>query len=335
MAKTFFKIIRYLLLLGIGIFLLWLTFKGQDIEDIFQKIKHAHFGYISLSLICGFLAFYLRAVRWNMLIEPLGYTPKNSNAAYALGLGYFANLAIPRIGEITRCGALSKAEKVPFEKLIGTVITERLIDLITLVCTMMLAALFQFQLLKNFILEKIIHPVENSSAGRGENNTAILIFVFLFCLALGIFILRSKKTATLRNKIINLFKGVVDGLKSVFIMKRKSIFVLYTVIIWFLYFLAVYVCFFSMQPTSHLTVKEGLFILIAGGLGMSAPVQGGIGAYHYIVSQALLLFGVSLTDGIAFATLVHTYQTLLVIVIGIVSMFMLVRINKSKNISNA
>jgi uncharacterized protein (TIRG00374 family) len=322
--SKFLSAFKYLVLLAIAILLLWLTFRHENLLEIFDKIKHANFWFVSLSVILGFIAFVIRAYRWNMLLEPLGYNAKLINACSALALGYFANLAIPRIGEITRCGVLSKSENVPFEKLIGTVIIERVIDLIMLLFSMLLVAFLEYDLLMNFIMDKIIIPMKNKTA---ENSSAgsswILILIIVVLFAFAIIILKSKKLNPIRNKILNLINGIMEGLKTIFKIKRPGVFVFHTFFIWFLYFLATYVCFFAFSSTSQLGMKEGVFLLVAGGLGMSAPVQGGIGAYHYIVSQSLMLFNVSSADGIAFATLAHIGQTLLVILLGCISLFLI------------
>jgi len=332
-----FSAIKYLLLFAIGVLLLWLTFRHEDLHDVFVKIEHANFFFVIIAFVFGFVAFVLRAHRWNMLLKPMGFNPKLSNACYALGIGYFANLAIPRIGEITRCGVLSKSENVPFEKLIGTVIIERVIDLIMLAFSMLLVAILEFDLLKNFLIDKIISPMTDKTDANGSSHLSMWLILFLLVLIAGtVFLFKSKKAENIKIKIKKLFLGVADGLKTIFKMKNPGWFVFHTFFIWVLYFLATYVTFFSLKATSGLGLKEGIFVLVAGGLGMSAPVQGGIGAYHYIVSQSLILFNISSTDGIVYATLAHTSQTLLVVIIGIVSLFLVFRTNKAKReIKNA
>jgi len=330
--KKIFGVLQYVLLSAIGILLLWLTFRNQDLIEIFHKIRQANGFYITLSVFIGLAAFMIRAYRWNMLIEPLGYSPRLSGASYALGIGYFANLAIPRIGEITRCGVLSKSENIPVEKLLGTVITERIIDLVMLAFSMLLVAAVEFDLFSDFISKKIISPL-NESSGQGSKNHVMLIIIILSVIIAGmIWVFFSKRAINIRKKVMALMTGLSSGLLSVLKMKKKGLFIFHTFLMWFLYFLATFVCFFAFDATAHLGFKEGLFILVAGGLGMSAPVQGGIGAYHYIVSQALLLFGVSLTDGIVYATLVHTAQIFLIVVLGLISLMMIVNIRKKKNI---
>jgi uncharacterized protein (TIRG00374 family) len=288
--------------------------------------------WLGASVVIAIFAFISRGVRWIMLMEPLGYKPKLSNTMYALFLGYFANLAIPRIGEITRCGALSNVEDVPFNSLIGTVIVERVIDLIMLFLTIMLVAILEFDMLSSFLMEKIIQPL---SANLDYKNFVfltggVLIVIFLLFFIARKFLFGKSSNSPLKLKIRKFLKEITAGLQSVLKMKNTGWFIFHTFFIWFLYFLMTWVCFFCLESTSHLDTNAGLFILVVGGLGMSAPVQGGIGAYHYIVSQGLQLFDVSSTDGIVYATLVHSTQTLLVIVLGLYGMLMLAIVRKKQ-----
>lgn len=281
--------------------------------------------WLGASVVLGVLAFISRAVRWVILMEPLGYRPSVRNTLYALQLGYFANLAIPRIGEITRCGALAGVEKVPFNALIGTVIVERVIDLVMLLFSMLLVAFLEYDMLKSFLAEKVIGPM----AGKFGFLTSPWFFIgLLLVIILTVVIMRKagrerQNESALVKKIRGISREVGSGFKTILRMKNNGWFLFHTLFIWFLYFLMTWVCFFCLKSTEHLNFDAGLFVLVVGGLGMTAPVQGGIGAYHYIVSQGLQLFGISSTDGIAYATLVHTTQTLLVVALGLWAMLML------------
>lgn len=326
--KSLTNIIKYLLFFIIGFGLLWYTFRNQSLEDIYYKISHAHLGWVMLSLVISSMALISRSMRWNLLIEPLGYRPKLSSAFYSLMVGYFANLAIPRIGEISRCGALSKAEDIPFNKLIGTVIIERFSDLLMLIVSIIILAMAEYELLGGFLSEKIIDPILN-----GVQNSAVLIIVIAAVfIVIGIVIwkwLQSPSSGNLKLKIRNILFDVLEGLKSVFRMKNGYAFIGHTLFIWLMYFLMMYVSFFAMEPTSGLGIKAGLFVMVVGGIAMSAPVQGGIGTYHLLVSQGLMVYHVSAEDGIAFATLVHTWQLILLIVLGTWSLIALFRKKKS------
>ncbi len=325
MKSKLLSSLKYILLLFAGLGLLYLTFKDQNLNEIFVKLTAADPFWLVVSIVLAFAAYVSRAVRWVMLMEPLGYKPRLSMTLYALFIGYFANLAIPRIGEITRCGILANSEKVPFHSIIGTVIVERVIDLIMLMISMMLVAILEYDMLSRFLSEKVLGPM----AGKFTIFTspvfwlgmviAGVVFVWL--------IVKYGKKSEHESKVVTrlrgLFQGVASGFKTVLRMKNTGWFIFHTILIWVIYFLMTWVCFFCLDATSHLDMKAGMFVLVVGGLGMSAPVQGGIGAYHYIVSQGLQLFGVSDTDGIVYATLVHTTQTLLVVVLGLFALFMI------------
>ncbi len=318
MNKKIYSIIKYAVLLGVGAGLLFLAFKKVNINETIDKIKNADLFWVMLSVIASLIAFFSRAIRWNLLIHPLGYTPKVMNTSTALMIGYLANLAIPRLGEVTRCGTLTQSEKIPFDKLLGTVITERIIDVLSLLVCMMLVAFFEFERLKKFLNENFIDTFKNKIH-------SLINSPFLILLTLGIFFtlvyltFKSKKGKTFLNKAKVIMRGIVDGILSVRKMKKPLLFLFHTVLIWTMYFFMSYFCFFALQSTAGLDWYAGLFILVVGGLGMSAPVPGGIGAYHWAVSLGLMLFGISYDDGITFATLMHTTNTLVVIVLGALS----------------
>ncbi|MFN5324105.1 MAG: lysylphosphatidylglycerol synthase transmembrane domain-containing protein [Bacteroidota bacterium] len=321
MKKNLTAAIKYLLFFAAGCMLLWLAFRNENLSDVWGKMQVANPFWLGLSIAIAILSLISRAVRWKMLIEPLGYKPRTSRTLYALLIGYLANLAIPRIGEISRCVSLNKSEKVPFNGLIGTVIVERAIDLAMLFLCMALVAVFQFEVLYSFLMEKIISPVMSNGAD-GQSILMLLAVGLIVGIVAGFWFLKNKESR-LRKKISTIIREVGSGLGSVLRMKNNIWFLFHTVFIWVAYFFMTYTCFFCLPSTSALGVGEGLFILVVGGLGMSAPVQGGIGAYHYIVSHGLQLFGVSSTDGLVYATLVHTTQTLLMIVLGAWALLML------------
>lgn len=314
-----------MLLLLIGLGLLWLTFRNENLNEIFQKLTKADPFWLTVSLVLALGAFLSRAVRWAMLMEPLGYKPRLSNTLYALLVGYFANLAIPRIGEITRCGVLTKTEKVPFNALIGTVIVERVIDLLMLFVSMVLVAFLEYNMLRSFINEKIL--ILMGSRFIFLSNPFFWLALFVVAIVILFLFIRFKKGTQNENKLVTKIRGLLfgvgSGLRSVFRMKNNGWFLFHTILIWVIYFLMTWVCFFCLDSTSHLDMKAGLFTMVAGGIGMSMPVQGGIGAYHTIVAAGLEIFGVAPTDGKVYAVLVHTSQTLLVVVLGLFALLML------------
>lgn len=309
--------------------LLWLAFRNENLEEVWQRMKVADPFWLSLSMVIAIVALVSRAVRWKILIEPLGFQPKTSNTLYALMIGYLANLAIPRIGEVTRCVTLNKSERIPFIGLVGTVIVERAIDLLMLFACILLVAAFEFQTLSSFIDENLTGPL---LLRLGENAYLVLTFSLTMVLAMAFLVwwFLKNKESRFRIRMASILKEVISGLGTVLRMKNNGWFVFHTLLIWVCYFLMTYVCFFCLEATAHLDAMTGLFITVAGGLGMSAPVQGGIGAFHYVVSKGLQIFGVQSTDGITFATLVHSTQTLLVVVLGAWAFVMMLNQQKQK-----
>lgn len=337
MKKRIFPILRFIIFLSIGAALFYLALRGTDLDKLMTELKQANYSYVFISLIFAMIAFASRAYRWNMLIHPLGYKPKFSNTFHSLMFGYLANLALPRLGEVSRAVALNRAEKIPLDAIIGTVIAERAIDLLMLFLCIVLALVVQFDRISSFLSDNLINPMAEKISGTVHSPFFIPILIgALIILSAPVFLLRKGKfSSTLAEKAARFFKGIWQGLLTVVKLKNHSAFIFHTVLIWFLYWFVSYICFFSLEATSELDIKAGIFVLVVGGLGMTAPVQGGIGAYHWIVTQGLLMFGIEATDGLSYATIVHTSQTLLVILVGVISFLMLSVFNKKNSDANA
>ncbi len=329
MKGKIFNILKYVILLGVAAALLFFAFRGMNVKKIINDILDANMFWVSVSGLLSIIAFVVRAHRWNLLIEPMGYSPSLKNTTYSVMVGYLANYVVPRLGEVSRCGALSKAESIPFNKLLGTVIIERIIDVLSLLVCLILAAILEHKRLGNFFAENIFDPTISKVQQLG-NSPWILLMIILILISLIIAVtLLIKKTRKKGNlKITKLITGFIDGLRSVTSLKRPGLFIFQSILIWVLYYFGVYVTLFAFQFSSGLGGGGALFLLVAGGIGMSAPVQGGIGAYHLLVSQGLMLYGVSKEDGLTFATLLHSLQLFLVIILGVASFLLL--FSKSK-----
>ncbi len=243
--------------------------------------------------------------------------------------GYLANIALPRIGEITRCVALGKKEKIPVDQLIGTVVVERTIDFFSLM-TIMLAVMFTSgDQLGLFLKEFILVPVQNTMLEM-FGVTWILWAILLFLVVLSFYIAfrfrHNLRKIRFFSKMIDLAKGVLNGLKTITNLERKWEFIFHTVFIWVNYALMTWVVVFALESTSHLTFGDSLFLLVIGGLAMSAPVQSGLGVFHYTISQGLLIVkGIPLEDGLVYALLTHESQLIFVAIIGTISFFMIFR----------
>jgi uncharacterized protein (TIRG00374 family) len=330
MNSKVISVLKLLLLLAIAFGLLAFAFKGISLRSIVQEILRADVSWVLISLVPSIIALIIRSYRWNLLIEPLGYKPKLTKTFYALTIGYFANLAFPRLGEVTRCAVLSKAESVPFNMLLGTVIVERVVDLLTLIICLILAAVIELSRLGTFLVGTIIDPFIEKVKQLFNSPlllSTLAIVIIAVVIVIRYFQIKARKEKR-ESRIVHLVKGLVSGLKSISQLKRPWLFIFHSILIWLLYFFSVYLCFFALPATSGLGLSAALFLLVAGGLGMSAPVQGGIGAYHLLVSQGLMLFGVSRQDGLAFATLVHASQMVMIIILGLVSLLLLFLRNK-------
>jgi uncharacterized protein (TIRG00374 family) len=335
--KKILPALRFLFFLSIGAGLFYLALRGTDFQKLLAELRGARYGYVFISLLFAMVAFASRAYRWNMLIHPLGYKPKFSSAFHSLMFGYLANLALPRLGEVSRAVALNRAEKIPLDAIIGTVIAERAIDLLMLFLCILLALFVQFDRIYSFLNDNLVLPMMEKISGAVHSAFFIpaIIGGAIVLVASIYFLSRRKFSSNLVQKVNRFFKGIFQGLLTVIRLKSHTAFIFHTVLIWAVYWLVSYICFFSLDATSGLDMKAGVFVLVVGGLGMTAPVQGGIGAYHWIVTQGLLMFGINATDGLSYATLVHTSQTLLVILVGVISFLMLSVFNKKSLHVNA
>ncbi len=294
---------------------------------MWNDIKQANFLWVGVAIIFGIVGYMSRAIRWKYLLEPLGYTASFKNRFWAVIFGYFANLAFPRIGEVARCGVLNKNENIPVDKLLGTVIAERVIDAFMLLLLTVITFFVKIELFGTFILEKILIPTKQSAASV---NPLLLILGILIFAAIVFAFIKTRHKYSFAKKISDFFGGILQGLKSVAQMKERKKFIFHTFLIWFSYWAMSYVIVFTIPQTMHLDPADGLFLLIVGGIGMTVPVQGGLGAYHYIVSHALVIFGLDQkTDGILFATISHESQTITIILLGIISVFILLKNKKS------
>ncbi|SKB70483.1 lysylphosphatidylglycerol synthase transmembrane domain-containing protein [Daejeonella lutea] len=319
--KQLIPVIKYILLLVVGVTLLIIAFKGQDVDQLISDLKQADYKWVVASLIACFVAHILRVFRWRMMIASLGHgTPSLLNTFYAVMIGYMANVAFPRMGEVSRCGVITKTDNIPIVKLIGTVIVERIVDLLMLAIVMALGIILQFDLLSEFLYENVLVKL-NGSAG----NLTVLVFagIILVLAVFFLYLLMKKKKLGIRNRIYNFFMDVKSGILSVKDLENKGSFVLSSVLIWFLYGFSTYLCFFALDTTSGLGVLASLSVLVFSSLGMIVPVQGGIGAFHYMVSEGLLVYDIPKAEGLAYALLIHSSQTLLVLVIGAISVILL------------
>jgi len=338
LKKGIKQTIQFLIFLAAGIFLLWIAFRNVEFDRLLQGLKNADYKWVVLSLVFASLAYLSRARRWVILVHPLGYKPSFSSTFYALMTGYMANLALPRIGEITRCVALGKKEKIPVDQLIGTVVIERTVDLVALLSILAGLIIARGEQVNQFLKVSIFIPLREkvfSAFGAAWVLWVLLAVIFLISLFLLVRYRKQLRKNKLFAKFFDLARGIINGLKTITSLNHKWEFIFHTIFIWINYTLMTWVVVFAIDPTSHLTLGDGVFLLVIGGLAMSAPVQSGLGAFHYIISRGLAFVeGVKIEDGLVYAFLTHESQMLFVIIVGAISFFMIFRKNSEKSSSS-
>lgn len=328
--KKFINILKFLIFLSAGLFLFWLIYKDQDIDKLKNALDKLNYYWIALSLVLGMLSHVLRAVRWQMMVKPFGYKPRFLNSLFAVISTYFANLAVPRLGEITRPTILKKYENIPFSTSFGTIVLERMIDLLILLILTVVLVLTQTHIFVEFING---NPVVLSKIDtlKSSNLPYILSIIVLLSLILLYFLWPRIKKTKIYQKFAHLIVEFTDGIKSVSKIENKTMFFVYSLLIWLLYFLMTYLPVFAFENTENITVIGGLLFFVIGSYGMVVPVQGGIGAWHFLVAGALVVIGINDQDARAFALIVHTSQTIMIVVLGIISTALLPIVNQKKN----
>lgn len=332
MNKSTKSIVQFIVLLGIGILLVWLSFRSvwTEKEKILDSFKTANYFWVGISIAIAFLSHFLRAYRWNYLLKPAGYSVKLTNSVCAVLVGYFANYGLPRMGEITRCTLVTKYDDVPFEVALGTVITERIVDMLILIAIFFLTLFAQFSQLKDLTATYIYNPMLLKLKGITEHPTGfIILIVIVLAICVGLFLVRKKITGLLKGKTGNIIKGFGKGLSSVKDIDKKFQFIMLSIAIWASYFYSLYVCFFAFEGTSHLGQAECLVLLLFGTFGVVFS-PGGLGAYPAIITALLTYYGVEQIAAFSFPWMAWTSQFILIVALGILSLILLPIINKNK-----
>ena len=338
--KIIFKILKYIASLTFAFGIIFLLFKNQDPAQLIKEIQKVDGKWVFFSMIFGGWAYVSRGLRWIVLIDALGYKSTKLNSVSAVSIGYFTNMFIPRAGEISRCTALNQVEKIPVDKLFGTILVERVLDFVFLILLILLIFVLKFNDLLSFY--STLKAQQNPD--EGSDNSLTLLAVFLIGGIIFFLLKRFLKDSKFYEKALVFIEGLKEGFSSIKNMKRKSAFWFHSFSIWIMYFLMTYICFFSMQETSHLSVSDGLFLLVLGGIGMVVPTPGGVGSYHAIMMIGLSVLGVGtvfLGEGgdpsnpaLLFPTIVHIAQTLVAIIMGSIGLLILFLSKKKSNVTS-
>lgn len=308
MRKTIKKIVITALPIGLGVFLIWWSISSLSATDkieIQKAFQNANYYWIFLSLFFGLLSHLSRAYRWNILLAPLGYKPKFLNNVASVFAAYLINLAIPRAGEVVRATAISKYEDIPFEKAFGTIVVERIVDVIMLLLIIIIAFFYQFELLRDLVLSKIpSSPIY----------TILVGLAFVILAGLFYFLILKSKSAFF-SKIRAFGFGLLEGVKSILTMKRKAAFIVHTIFIWVMYLAMFYIVSMALPETAAIGFGAVVTGFVVGALSI-ATTNGGLGTYPLGVQQVLILYGVASNPALAFGWLMWTSQTFMVLLFG-------------------
>lgn len=331
MNKKLKNFLQFIIFLSIGVVLFWLVYRDTNFTEVWEEVKRVNYIWFIPAILVFFLSHISRAMRWMMLIEPMGYKPRFWNTLWAVLVMYFVNIGIPRMGEVARCGVVSKYDKIPVSKVLGTMITERIFDVIMLFLLILVVIVFNTGTVLEFI---------NQNPGMKENFNMLLspvTFAIIGVLAIGFFAFmyllhkgRFDNIAFLK-KIHLFFRNLLDGLLSFRSVKRKWLFLFHSVFIWLMYFAMLYLCFPAFNFSVNLTIMSAMLVFVAGSFGMMAPAPNGMGAWHFMIIQSLILLGVMQVNAAAFALIVHSLQTILIIIMGVVAFIALPMINRDSS----
>lgn len=343
--KYLVNFLKFSIFFGTGAGILYLVYRSQNkayqakcaidgipLEDcsLLQKVisdfAGANYFWVLLVLVAFTISNISRASRWVMLLRPLGYQPKLINGFLTTVLGYFANLGLPRMGEVVRAGTMARYEGIAVEKVMGTIVVDRIIDVISILIVTSLALLLQFDLIWGFVDENI------SLSERFGGTANLLLSLFgIGILGLGLlYAFRKPLSKTkLYQKVLGIALGFWDGIKTIRKLEKPWLFLLHSINIWFMYYLMTYLCFFAFEPTSHLSALAALVVFVFGGWGIVIPSPGGMGTYHYLTQTALVVYGIDSNDGFSWANIsFFSIQIGCNILIGILALVLLPIINR-------
>jgi glycosyltransferase 2 family protein len=337
MKKRLLTILQYLFFLGLGLFFVWLTVKDihhtqwLQIKDAVSRARH---WLIIPALIFLLVAHYSRALRWKILMEPMGYHPSNFNVFAAVMIGYLVNAGVPRLGEVVKCSMLARYEKVRVDRLVGTIVMERAVDVVCLLIAFACALIFEGKVINEHIFAKFTSFFQDPSGHTSIRKVLIVLGAIAVFLSVLYVVLKRFGHIDAVAKIKNVLRGILHGLGSIRVIRHKGLFLFHTVLIWSLYLAATTVGIYALQETSHLGVGGGLTTLVLGSVGMLiAP--GGIGAYAWIVAKLMGWYGLDETTiGTALGWLLWSVQTLIILIGGLI-FFALLSYHNKKHKSSA
>ena len=308
----------------------WL-FRDHSLSDFIDQLLMVDYGWILIGFLLILLGYLIRAWRWRMLLEPVGYKGSVLPLFYNVMALYLVNLVLPRAGEVYRCGLLYRTDEIPVSASLGTVVTERIVDMLMLLLVTVLAFLVEYDKL-NAYTSRIM-----SQESSGQSGPSLLLYLLItgiagFVLMIFVYFIFRRKLQhySLVTKVESFAKNLIQGIISIRSLKTPFRFVFASFALWTVYFFLTYMVMLSIPSTQDLAILAVLSVLAMGGIGMAAPVQGGIGTYHALVAGVLVLYGVSRQDGEFFAAISHSLQLVATVILGGIGMFLSLATAKKK-----
>ena len=330
MHKRLFSILQFCIFFGLGIFLVWWSINKMDDkswEDCKTAMKSARYLLLIPVFLIMLLSHISRAIRWKILMAPMGYNPRLINTFCAVMVGYLANLAFPRLGEVLKCTILGKYEKVPPDKLIGTILVERAVDVVSLIIVFFIAVISQADIIGAYAKQTINDKFLTGTKEYFFIKLLILLAVIIFIYFLLKFLFRRFGHTVLINKIRNIITGIGIGLSTIKILKKKWAFIFHSVLIWSCYAAGTYIGFFAIKETSMLPIAAAFPVLAFASIGMILT-PGGIGAYPLFIMQVMALYNIEEGFGFANGTIQWAAQFLIILFVGFIALLILPIYNK-------
>lgn len=337
MKKQLRNIIQYGFFLGLGIFLAWWSVKDLTADNKSQiRIALKTAEYWLVIPVFGILLFshFIRALRWRLLIQSLDYNPSKTNAFFAVLIGYLTNQAVPRLGEVVKCTMLARYEKIPADKLIGTIILERIVDAITLLIIFGITLVIQPDIYLQ-LTEAIFNSKKDPSQKNISSSLVLLIVAAIIIIVIVIWMIKKKKNF---NDLVALFKKIGqriwEGISAIRHLRKRKQFIILTILLWTLYLLGGYIGFMALQDTQQYGIKEAFTVLSAGSVGMIVT-PGGIGAYAYLLQQTMIVYGLNESIALAFGWILWLAQTAVIVIGGLISFVAMPYYYKQKQIEKS
>lgn len=320
-------IFKFIIPLAFGIGLMWYVYSKMDMNEVGKILQYdINYWWILLSGVIGMFSHIVRAARWKIQLKAMDTTPSMKVLTNAIFGTYAVNLVFPRMGEVWRCGYVAHSENKSFVKIVGSMISERLSDTVTVSLITIVTFFLQLNVLTEFVDK---NPIIKESL-TNTLSSPFLYALVITLLIVAILFMKYKSNNIFIVKVKSIISNLLNGFKSIFQMKQNWKFILYTILMWGLYFVELYVCFFAFKQTESLGAVCAFTCFLLGSISMGLPVQGGVGPWHWVVIGILMLYGLDRDTAGAFALVAHGVQLVMTILVGIYT-FISISIDKKKD----